>query len=162
MSVWTSSQPFLPALLAILIASGCSSSEQRPPLYPVTGILTINDQPADGAIIVLHPADGKDFDTRQTRPRATVYPDGTFYVTTYQDADGAPAGDYHLAILWFDDPESSSTWDQLSGQFADPTKSQLKLSVQEGDNQIPPFELKDVTLQKTRPAKDPGDADQVD
>ena len=76
------------ALIASVHLAGCGPEDEvRPPLQPAEGMLTINNQPAAGAMLVLHPANGKGFDSRMTRPRATVGADGKFHLTTYQEGD---------------------------------------------------------------------------
>ncbi|HBL44956.1 MAG TPA: hypothetical protein DDZ90_16355, partial [Planctomycetaceae bacterium] len=89
---------------------GCGNSDVRPDLQTVEGRLTINGEPAAGAMLVFYPAQGEEFDSRGSRPRAKVEENGNFQVTTYQSGDGAPAGDYQVGILWFDNPDSSTPW----------------------------------------------------
>src|SRR5690606_19402348 len=87
------------AWLMVLSAVGCGPpAEVRPVLIPVQGSLLVNGKPAAGAMVVFHPAGGASIDERGSRPKATVLPDGSFEVTTYQAGDGAPAGDYDVAV----------------------------------------------------------------
>ncbi|MGC1274163.1 MAG: hypothetical protein WBC44_10690 [Planctomycetaceae bacterium] len=150
-------------VVGFLLASGCGPSpEVRPPLHPTQGLLTINGEPAAGAMVVLHPADGKSFDDRGTRPKATVNADGTFELTTYQNGDGAPAGDYRVSILWLMEPDSSSRWDRLGGRYANPDSTDLRVSIGETANLLNPIRLEGIPLATRRPQADSSDFDQVD
>lgn len=153
------------AAVALLVClCGCGAEEEvRPDLYPVEGSLIINGKPAGGAMLVLHPANGKNFDERGSRPRATVNEDGTFHVTTYQNGDGAPVGDYRVALLWFDDPDSNNPWDKLGNQYANPEKTEIRVSVQEGENAWEPIQIENARVLERPPRRQMGkDYDQVD
>jgi hypothetical protein len=141
---------------------GCGPDpEVRPPVHMTHGTLTINDEPAAGAMLVFHPADKEGFDARQTRPRADVGPDGVFEVTTYQQGDGAPTGDYKVGILWFKDPDASTPWDKLQGRYANPESTGIQVTINEGVNLLDPIDITGARVVEN-PPKDPTDHDQVD
>lgn len=161
MRLRTTLPAFAPLLLALL--GGCGAPhEERPALHPATGTLTINGKPAEGAMLVLHPAAGEEFDARGTRPRATVNADGSFEVTTYQAGDGAPAGDYRVAVLWLANPDSNSPWDRLGNRYANPDRTDIRLSIAEGTNELEPIEIEGARILDRPPRRDPNDRDQVD
>lgn len=151
------------AILSLLLFSGCGNQDPRPDLQTVEGILTINGEPATGAVMVFYPADGEEFDSRGTRPRAKVDEKGHFQLTTYQHGDGAPAGEYQVGILWFDNPNSDKPWNKLGKKYSIPQDSEITITVEEGNNQLPPIELENVQLTK-RPVRrrKTQDADQLD
>ncbi|WP_291172316.1 hypothetical protein [Gimesia sp.] len=146
----------------LFLFCGCGNSDVRPDLQTVEGRLTINGEPAAGAMLVFYPAQGEEFDSRGSRPRAKVEENGNFQVTTYQSGDGAPAGDYQVGILWFDNPDSSTPWNKLGKRYANPRESDITVTVEEGNNQLTPIELEDVRILK-RPVRrrKSQDADQV-
>lgn len=150
--------------MMLLLLSGCGAEEEiRPELFPAQGSLIINGKPAAGALLVLSPADGKPIDERGSRPRATVQDDGTFQVTTYQSGDGAPAGEYQVGVLWFENPDANEPWDRLGNQYANPEKTGIRVSIQAGENQWEPIKIDKARL-SSRPLRQPKakDYDQVD
>lgn len=150
------------ALFSLLFLCGCSDGDARPDLHQVQGKLTINGEPAAGAMLVFHPAQGEEFDARGSRPRAKVDEDGNFHVTTYQSGDGAPAGDYQVAILWFDNPDSSTPWNKLGKRYANPSESDISVTVEEGNNLLTPIEIENVRITKRpRRRRKSRDVDQV-
>ena len=122
----------------------------------------INGEPAEGARLVFHPADGKPFDARGTRPTAKVDADGAFQVTTYQNGDGIPVGDYQVAILWFANPNSSNSWDKLGNRYANPERTGIRISIKEGANQLEPIRLDGVRVLMRQPRRNSPDHDQID
>ncbi len=144
------------ATAVVALSVGCGSSEElRPTLQSVQGKLTINGRPAEGATLILQPAAQKNFDSRGTRPTANVAPDGTFKVTTYQDGDGAPVGDYAVGVLWF--ATTASSVDRLGGAYSMPDQTGIRLSIKAGGSQLEPIEIKGARLasqQSAKPGKD--------
>src|SRR6516162_2916123 len=81
----------------LLLVSGCGQG--RKTVYPVYGkVLTAGEKPAEGALVVFHPLGAAT--TESTKPLAYVKNDGSFALTTYTQADGAPEGEYAITIEW--------------------------------------------------------------
>jgi hypothetical protein len=103
------------------------------------------DKPADGALVVFHPVGGDD---DALRPSATVGADGTFTLATKKPDDGAPAGNYVVAVVWYDSKSTKSEApvaelkNRLPEQYGDANTSPLRATVKPGPNQIDPFRLK--------------------
>lgn len=154
--------PRLPAHLLLLpfvaLLFGCRGGEQRPEVYPVEGRLTVSGQPAEGALLSLHPVGGENFDQRGSRPWATVEADGSFAVSTYGEGDGAPAGEYAVSVVWLENPNSASPADKLDGRFANPQQSQWRVHVQEGENVLEPYSIEGVRLGRGQRFAGPGDS----
>src|SRR5688572_20250361 len=90
---------FIPVVFVSVFSAGCGSG--RPPwetVYPATGKLLFNGAPIAGAQITLTAKDSAV--PASVRPSATTDADGAFKLGTYSLADGAPAGDYHVAVVW--------------------------------------------------------------
>lgn len=143
--------------LAGLLA-GCSGGEPRSEVHRTRGSLMVNGKPAEGAILSFHPADGKNFDQRGSRPRAVVEADGSFAVSTYGDRDGAPAGDYAVSVVWLENADSADPADKLGGRFATPQQSRWRVQIQPGDNQLEPYEITGVRLKRSRPPSAAGES----
>jgi hypothetical protein len=111
-------------------------------VYPVTGKVLVNGRPAAGAAIVLHPQDP----SLSARPRAVVQSDGSLAVTTYEPGDGAPAGEYKATVEWRrpaagqevggDGPPPPNV---LPPDYASSATTPLTVTVEEGENEIPPL-----------------------
>jgi hypothetical protein len=104
----------------------------------------VNNKPAEGAFVQFVPANAAP-GSQDPRPHATVGKDGSFQLGTYEEADGAQAGEYVVIINWpggvlpdgREEPE-----DKLHGRYADPARSKLRVTVKEGPNDLAPFNLK--------------------
>ena len=139
-----------------LLVLGCSflascSGEAGPPkkaTVPVKGQLFFRAQPAAGAMLFFQPQDGsKPEDWSDGYPRATVAADGSFVVSTYEEADGAPPGDYIVTSTWPDikpgaEESEETPPDRFRGRFLDPSMSPLRAKVGESATDLPRFDLK--------------------
>jgi hypothetical protein len=134
----------LAAVLGAALVCGCGPA--RKPVYPVRGKVLIDGQPAQGAIVMLHPVDEPDHDpdTPPLRPRAITAGDGSFELSTYTLDGGAPAGEYRVTILWLPELATNpNAPDKLGGRYADANTSGLQALIKaDGPNELPPFELK--------------------
>jgi hypothetical protein len=84
--------------VALLSAAGCGKApEQRVPVFPVEGAITLKGQPMPGAMIVLHP---KTPIENVPAPRAEINKEGAVKVSTYNGGDGAPEGEYVVTVQW--------------------------------------------------------------
>jgi hypothetical protein len=115
-------------------------------------------EPAAGALIVFHPR-GND-NANAVRPSATVDENGVFELTSFKAKDGAPAGDYDVAISWEVAPAAGKladgskitgmggvenrtiATDRLGGKYRDYRSSGLKATVKAGTNEELLFDLK--------------------
>jgi hypothetical protein len=62
-------------------------------------------------------------------------PDGKFAISTYQSADGVPAGEYLLTFVWGRFDMISKSYggpDKLNGRYADHQKSEHRVQVESG------------------------------
>ncbi len=73
---------------------------------------------------------------------------GEFVVSSYEPGDGAPAGEYLVSVTWPEavadggDPESGGDpGDRLGGRYANPETSGLRVTIEEGSNQLEAFAL---------------------
>lgn len=138
--------PCLP--MALLLATGCGGPDDgRMQVYPVSGQVLVDGQPAEGAEVVLYGA------TPELQGRGTVAPsaetdaNGEFTLRSYDPGDGAPAGEFKVTIVWPAPPpqgadsEFYEPVDRLGGAYATPDATPLTVTIEKGSNSLPPFEL---------------------
>lgn len=134
-------------LVLVSLLLGCGTSRVGPEIHAVVGKVLVDGQPAHRAQVLFHPVTPIAAPAGMTvQPFAIVEPDGSFRPSTQLTADGAPAGDYRVTIVWpeirIDQGEEIAGPDRLAGAYASPIQSQLSVSVRAGVNELPPFELK--------------------
>jgi hypothetical protein len=128
--------------LALLLLPACQTRRYDPvPLYPVRGKVLFNGQPAVGAEVRFHPVTPSDKGIFS--PAAKVEADGTFALTTYENKDGAPPGEYMVTIRWDAvSYEEATLPDRLKGRYSNPKKSPWRIQVREVANNLEPFHIK--------------------
>lgn len=140
-------------LLSAVLA-GCGSSApppKGPAVYKAGGTVTFKGQPVEGATVTFLSTDGK------LGAYATTDAAGKFALTTHSAGDGAPAGDYMVAVTKMEAPKggqgsgSPETGDYrppaenqpppknlLPVKYASPSPMGLKATIKpEGPNDIP-------------------------
>ena len=76
--------------LFFLLALGCGSSETL--TYPVSGIVTLDGLPMEGAAVMLKPIAGG------SNGYGVTGTDGSFEITTYRKGDGALPGEHRVVV----------------------------------------------------------------
>ena len=127
----------------LVVASGCGEAgPERVATYPVEATVTFKGAPIPGAFLTLHP---KQPLPDVPPPRASVAADGGLKVSTYNSGDGAPAGEYIVTVEWYkpikNGPDVVPGPNVLPRKYASPRTSDLKITVTEAVNQLPPIEL---------------------
>lgn len=100
-----------------LLCAGCSSEDGRPETYPVTGIVTLDNNPVDGATVTFVPKDGGTQAQGSAQAATAVTgADGSYSIGTFATGDGAVPGEYLVKVAKYsapkqqqpvgDDPES--------------------------------------------------------
>jgi hypothetical protein len=137
---------FVAVVCLCLTACSGGSGPPRKTCYPTKGQLFVKSQPAAGAMVILRPQGEVNLDEWFSGfPHGQVAADGSFELETYEEKDGAPAGDYVVLVTW---PASSEpgndeapTVDKLAGRYAEPTTSQIKAKVEAGPTTLPPIKI---------------------
>jgi hypothetical protein len=140
--------PLIAALLWSLALGGCSESlePQLPLRHPVQGKVIYRGQPASGFRVTFHPL--QDIGQLKFAPSAITEKDGSFRLRSYEPDDGAPLGDYVVTLEWpdhliqADDPDPKPEVDRLRGAYSDPRRSQIKVTVTAGQNELQSFVLR--------------------
>jgi hypothetical protein len=131
---------WLACLAAITAVAGCGPA--RKAVYPVQGELRLGDgRPAAHAQITLHPVAAARDDVH---PTGEVDDQGRFTLTTYAAGDGAPAGEYRIAIVWYlatgRDDETPQNY--LPAAYARAESTPLPaVTIVKGPNHLPPIQL---------------------
>jgi hypothetical protein len=101
----------------------------------------VNGKPAKGTKVILTPEDSGEYDAT-VRPASGISDaEGNFELGTTSEADGALAGAYRVTFQWLESSEHPPR-DRFGGAFADVAKSTFQVTIEAGDNEIGPFELK--------------------
>jgi hypothetical protein len=130
-------------LLLAVTTAGCGKAEpERVAVFPTTGKITFKGQPTIGATVLLHPKAPQE---KVPAPRASVAPDGTFKLSTFNTGDGAPEGEYVLTVKWYKPVKNGG--DVVSGPNVIPAKytqaesSTIVVRVAAGENSLDPIKL---------------------
>jgi hypothetical protein len=131
----------LVAIAGVIGLAGCG--EKRVAVYPVAGKLTYKGESLAGAQVVLHPVDK--LLPSDVSATGTVKEDGTFHIGVYEEADGAPPGEYVATVQWFRVVPSEGGGGRgpnvLPIKYASPKTSPIRVTVKPGQNQVSPIEL---------------------
>lgn len=141
--------------VAALTAAVASCGPKGPKLYPVSGQVLYEGQPAEGAQVVFQPLNPPPESEGRTSG-GTVGKDGTFTLRTYPFGEGAPEGEYTVAVQWFGIPgqaakgkgkktregdDGTEATSAIPERYTDPDTSGLKASVKPGPNNLEPIRL---------------------
>jgi hypothetical protein len=134
---------FLVALAALVpVLSGCGKSS-RIPVYPVKGVVYVDDKPAKEAMVSLHPREAGSHENYV--PSGKTDENGQFSLSTFVADDGAPAGEFDVIITWPVRYNPISTlWegDRLKGRYGDRKKPAFQVTIEPKPQELPPFQLK--------------------
>jgi hypothetical protein len=143
-------------LLVLVSVCGCGGGDVKEPTVPVTGVVTYNGEPVEGATVAFGAASG------QVRPASgTTDGAGRFSLTTYEQNDGAIPGKFtvavsktrtiggmtedeeHEAIEAGKEVKAGTTVDELPERYKDGLKSGLTADVEADRENHFEFDLKD-------------------
>jgi hypothetical protein len=141
--------------VACFLGAGCSGGD-RTPVYPVQGQVKFKGEPASGAFLVFHPVDApaaqaapeagaEGAPAEPIRPRATVLPDGSFTLTTFDGGDGAPAGEYAVTLQWYKtvirDKAPEAGPNVIPASYGKPDTTPLKITIKPETNALEPWDI---------------------
>ena len=145
-------------ILGLAFVFGCGGSDGRKPTFKVSGSINSGGKPLAGAMLTLHPLDSKAEECTLGFPRATSQADGKFTMSTYGEADGAPAGQYAVTVQLLvpcshtqdtgaegaDDEEEvrKPLCDKFDGKYSDPQVSAWKVTVTSSPVEVPVIEVR--------------------
>jgi hypothetical protein len=128
----------------VACAFTCSSCGNSSGLYPVTGTVLCNGEPAVGATITFIKKDAIG-DMSQTSQGGVVGEDGTFTLASPK-GEGAAPGEYIVLVEWKEGAGKGHNAalgapDRLKKRYLNAAKPLLTASVDAKANNLPPFEL---------------------
>jgi hypothetical protein len=131
------------AVLALTV-TGCGKKQgDRVQVYPTEGQVVWDGQPLAGALVVLHPKGQPG--VKGVSTRAQTNQEGRFRVSTYDAADGAPAGEYAVTVQYYPLEKQGESYvagpNSLPSIYANPATTALSVRVVEGKNTLPPLTL---------------------
>lgn len=134
--------------LTVAMVVGCGQAEHayhKKPTTKVTGRVTVDGQPPGSPVsITCHPEGEADV-TNPTITQGLTDKEGAFSLSTYEQGDGVPSGDYHLTFFWGKFNAISARFsgpDRLKKRYDTPAKSPVEFSVT--DTQ--PIDLGEISL----------------
>jgi hypothetical protein len=126
----------------------------------VRGRVTYRGQGIPKAIVIFHPAQDALEKAKKLRPFAYADNQGNFELKTYVNGDGAPPGKYRVSIIAVgggrsggietDQPAAESEVAStgpvsippaVTKKYGSPETSGIEVTVQEGENNLEPFDL---------------------
>jgi hypothetical protein len=128
----------------LVVCVGCGNSSG---LYPVSGKVLSNGEPAVGATVTFVRKGSTD-PLKEPTPQGIVGDDGSFTLSG-PGGDGAPVGEYAVLVEWKEGAGSKrgrapalSAPDRLKKKYLDPNKPLLTATVEAKSNTLSAFELK--------------------
>lgn len=119
-------------LMCLII--GCEKKyPDEKPVYPITGVITVDGVPQEGLQIKLHDEAGVD-SAKPTFPSGFSTGDGKIAISTYANGDGAPAGTYKVTIELRELDLISMAYsgpDKLNERYADAEKPGIQWTISE-------------------------------
>jgi hypothetical protein len=142
----------------LLVVGGCGGKE-RVDVSPVRGSVVYNGQGVPNATVIFFPLDVADETARKMRPFAYADAQGRFEVKTYVTGDGAAPGKYRVSIVATSGPPPSGSKERRADEplaavpgvtvppavvakYANVDTAGIEVEIQEGENNLEPFELK--------------------
>jgi hypothetical protein len=129
---------------ALLLA--CTSCAAKTNIYPVSGKVTYNGVPAEGAVVFLRRQGGDAMNEQMTM--GIVQADGSFEIVCGPLGKGAAPGEYDVLIEWKrfagqNQGRPQHGPDKLKGRYADPQHPRFHVTINAERNELTPFELTD-------------------
>ncbi len=126
------------------VGVGCGGSDKKPEraVVPVAGRVLLDGEPIQDADVVLHPAQAVDDGLPVYMPRGRTGADGTFRLSTYRTGDGAPPGEYLVALSWggplagLSEDEQDALPERLSRKYLLPGTSGIKVAVESTESGV--------------------------
>ena len=132
------------SLLVLACIAGCGRTDPWTQVYPVKGVVTFRGKPVKDAELAFFPVN--DQAPESVRPWAKSSENGEFVVSTYNNGDGAPAGDYKVTVIHHEIVISGGAMgskpNDLPKKYASRDSTDLVIKVESQPTTLPTFDLK--------------------
>jgi len=129
-------------VLVSLSLSACGGDEPgRRPTFAVRGRILVNGQPVKDLQVQAVSSAAPDKD-HPVVPRGATDDQGRFELFTYKTGDGAPKGEYYLAIQWGGMRDGEGVADRFGGWYAKPQNSPARFKVEGKELDLGEIQLK--------------------
>ena len=121
-------------LMVALVCCSCGEKVHRKPVFPVTGVILVDNKPVQMLAVRCANVAGID-KADPTISSAFTDEAGKFQISTFNKGDGVPEGEYVLTFEWGTMNLISMQYggpDKLKGKYSDPKTSQVKFTVTAG------------------------------
>ena len=138
-------------LLCLCVIMGCSQAT-GPVKYPVSGMVTVNGEPAEGVAVVFHHNDAG-LPANLRYPTAVSDAEGLFQISSTGNKDGAVAGEYAVTFTWLSSSELDA-FDMFNGALGIPATTRFKVVVPVEDHGQVQFdiEIPEEQIHRSRPS----------
>ena len=133
------------AAILVLAGSLVGCGKAGPSLVPAKGTITVDGKPADGAVLIFHPAAGKG-----TIASAAADAAGAFTITSNGNP-GIVTGSYKVTVTWPDPAKKPKEFklggsiedapDLLEGRFVTVDKAATTVEITTATKELPPIAL---------------------
>jgi hypothetical protein len=123
----------------VVLLAGCGAGSDELDTVSVTGTVYVDDEPHGPASIILYPNEGG-------RPTVTgvVAEDGSYTLTTYDEGDGAPPGDYTAQLSGAGSGDPADPDAMMSMMGTGPRVEPVTVTIPEGGSENVEIRLKSV------------------
>ncbi len=133
-----------PLLVGLAGCAGGSTAKPLPPTQPVTGTVTLDDSPLEGALVTFIPTGN----TAGVECAGKTDSEGVYVPAQTRGVEGVPAGKYKVVVSRFlrngqpVDPNDSASaaggilTESVPHKYSNPAMSTLTAEVQEGGGEI--------------------------
>ena len=133
------------SLPLVLVAALAGCGPTGPSLVPAKGTITVDGKPADGAVLIFHPAGGKG-----SIASAAADANGAFEITS-NGKPGVVTGSYKVTVTWPDPAKKPKEFklggtledapDLLEGRFVTVDKAATTVEITTATKDLPPIAL---------------------
>ena len=130
----------------VLATAGCGEKKypNEKQVFKIKGFVTVDGKPVPEIQVGLHDKAGPD-NKQPTFPQGFTDANGNIRISTYEEGDGAPAGDYSVTFAWQELNLMSRSYggpDKLNKKYSDPKNTPFSITLGEGQ----PNDLGNVEL----------------